>query len=672
MKTFLRFTLAVSLAIASYQLALSCFDYEDPTFDNHFKCVKELPSKDSQDLEESARFWASYAGLPYSDEIREAVDYMPEWQFEDEEPSNLLIATLRKQGKLEGLEFLRLNAELLSLQTAMSNWDYRKVTPADYEQLLRRIDALKVTGELNRRKTFLKMRCLFSLKDYNACLRLWDTFASKWEPSPLRSRVEGYVAGVYCRRKDYDKALPMFFELGDDGSIQYCVNRMLANTSIEQQYLKDPNAPILGYILEDYANYYYHAVSNEGWERGSENPIWTVVTDDAQKNIQLAERVVSEGKATDLQMWQAFAGYLQMMSGQANQAYQSFSKAEKLRGDDIIRQNIRAYKFAAALRMEPKIDGFEDYLLNELTYWKENDSDNSLHNIEMFPHLLEYVKTKGDDRLTYIAETAFSPEYDVLTRMDHAMNLDQVLAIKDYLHAAPASKFEALFIKYSSLNGNDARLDELIGTKYMRLGQFDKAAEYLARVPQDYIRYQGISNYLRMRTMPEYGFERSQRNEPDWEPELCNDNYKLEFCQRVLELQNTVAHTKGEARAKANLELAKWLFQASAAGDLWGMSEYSWSTWGPFRNELNDLSIACLLDAIQTTKDYSTLVECHFGLAANWAGEQSVLLWDEDKMTHVIQAEGTQLQGYKWLKQQTNRSHEVFEHCDWLKLYVMD
>lgn len=683
MKTFRRSILSLSLALAVCQPALPCWDYEDPTMYNHFRCVEPLPSIEESNLDESTRFWADYLGIGYSDELKWAVDGIALWQFDDEDTSNLLLTTLRQQQRTEGLEFLRLNLELEKLQSGQNSWDYKKVTPQDYEALLQRIDALKVSDKLTHRKTFLKMRCLYSLKDHQACMRLWDNFASKWEPSPLRNRMEGYVAGIYCRQKQFDKAIPLYFALGDDRSIGYCVSRMLGSTSIEAELRKDPNSPILGYILQDYANYYYHARKNDYWEPGSDNPIWTLVTNDARRNQELALRVVADGKAKDLQMWQSFVGFLQLTDGQAEAAYRSFEAAEKLRGGGVSGQYLRLYKFVAALQCEKKDRKFDKYLLDELHFWKDQDSPatqaqqevmSTLYTAEMLPHLMEYVASKGDDCLTYIAETAMDP---ILSKwkMDREMTVEQVIALKQYMERAPQSDLEIFMRSKSVLNDRDyCCFDEFIGTKLMRADRYEEAAEYLALVPQSYIRLQGTSDYLRSRIMPRTPFSRQQYRIPESNPELNNDNYKLDFCRSIVDLKAKSAASQGEEHAQAELELAKRLFQASPGGDLWGLSEYSWSSYGPHRNELSDQAIAHLQEALRTTESYGTQVECYYGLAAIEApqSEGSYVRYDAEAERWTVYAYGSQLQGYQWLRQQTKRSHPTFHRCDWLKLYVQE
>lgn len=671
MKTLKRFILAASVSMVLWQQATPCADYDDPGMYNHFNCVDDLPNYASKNISESAKFWARYVGKPNSEEIIEAATYLSHWSLEDEDTSNALLLELRAQGKTEALEYLKLNYDLLGLQEGGYGWDYQRATPADYEAILARIDALKVTGELARRKTFMKMRCLFSLKDYDACLRLWDNFASKWEPSPLRDRVKGYVAGVYYQRKQYDKAIPLFFELGDDVSIQVCVNHMLAATDIEQEYQRDANSPLLGYILQDYGNYFFHAKSNEYWTQGEENPIWTTVTNERNKVITLAERIVRENKTKEPQMWQAFVGFLQYMNGDYELAYQSFEKAEGMRGTSRIKEDVPHFKFLAALKKRNKPANFEHYMAQELETLATSDVFQVQRDLYI-PEVINYVNNKYHDyRLTFVMESALK-SYGVEDKMDRELTVDEVLGIQAYLNQKPGNELEAFAKRHTTLTGvSRDRIEEYLGTKYLRLGLYANAISHLEKVADSTLTYIGVTRYLCSRQMPD-GFDRVVYSDPEWDVEYPVQNKKLHFCQRALELQNTINSNIDETKAQAALQLAKMLFQASPSGDMWGISEYWWSSAGEMNNELSEQAVVYLQEAIKCTKDYNTLVECHYGLAAINLTQNNVLAYDSDRQDYVISAQGSQYEGYSWLRKQTKRTHPLYESCDWLKLYLAD
>ena len=439
------FILAVSLSVAALWPSSACVDYEDPSLYNLFACTPEMPSIDEKRLDESVQFWAKYLGITPDDGFRHAVSYMWESQFEEENiESNIFLNTLSKQGKTDALQLVRLNWELSDLiERATNSWSYQKTTPADYNALLAKIDALRLTGDLSRRKTFLKMRCLFALKDYDACLRLWDMFASKWEDSPLKQRAYGYVAGIYFRKGQFEKAMDIYFEQGDRGSIRKCVNRILEKSNIAEIYDKDPNAPILNHFLEDYANYFYHSAYDHTWHMydQKEYPIWSAVNNQRKDVLALAQRVVKEGKAKDLQMWQTFIGFVQFTSGEYDQAYSSFTQAEGMPGT-LLKDRLRIYKFISLLAAENKPTGFDEYLAKELehVFAIRHDGDKQdvkalvsmLLDYEIPTRLNTYLDERNDKALSILANLAIE-NYSKIYYYEEEMTSDIARNILSYV-----------------------------------------------------------------------------------------------------------------------------------------------------------------------------------------------------------------------------------------------
>ena len=120
--------------------------------------------------------------------------------FEDsEEPTtNLLITTLREQGKTDAIALLKINTELNELVESTQFWYYKKVTPEEYQQVLDKANALKVGKDLSKRLTFLKMRILARLNADDAMMRLWTDEASRWEPMLQVSISEKAITTRLC------------------------------------------------------------------------------------------------------------------------------------------------------------------------------------------------------------------------------------------------------------------------------------------------------------------------------------------------------------------------------------------------------------------------------------------------------------------------------------------
>ena len=677
---FRNFILTVSTCAATLWPSTACVDYEDPSFFNLFLCAPDMPDIDRSRQEESAEFWAKYLGVTNDDDFKYAVTNIYDWNFEEDNETNIFINALRSQGKTDALQLVRLNTDLAKLIEGRNRWDYNKTTPADYQKLLTRIDALRLTGELNRRKTFLKMRCLFALQDFDACLRLWDMFASKWEDSPLRRRAYGYVAGIYYRKGKFEEAMQIYFEQGDKGSIHQCVNRILQRSTLQEQYDKDPNAPILAHFLEDYANYFYHSTFDNFWrDNEKDNPIWSAVNRQREQVLALAERAVKEGKTQDPQMWQAFIGFVQLAHGDNDQAYQSLAKAETMK-KGVMADRIGIYKLAASLSMNQKPANYDDYLGKSLDKYLDiaddysrNDATrdivHSMMQYEINNRLNTYIEATKPGYVDYLNDMVFnySKRIYLLDRIHKTEDVRQLLTL---LQNGTNDVLTNTLLRHSELT-KDA-VNEYLGTLLMREGKYEEATAYLEQVSQQYIWNMGIMPYLFMREVPERLFTRKNFKEY-YDMEQVEGNPKLKFCRKVLDLQQQVASSKKEEKAQAAIDLANLLFQASEAGDMWAMSEYGWSSYGGHFNELDLQAIQYLHEAIAATKDPKLLTQAYFGLAATPASKNEISTIANTGIFFAAEDQPeefkTNIEGYRWLIKQKDRSNVIYQTCDWLKLY---
>lgn len=677
---FRNFILIVSVCTATLWPSTACVDYEDPSFFNLFLCAPDMPDIDRSRQEESAEFWAKYLGVTNDDDFKYAVTNIYDWNFEDDNETNIFINELRKQGKADALQLVRLNTDLAKLIDGRNRWDYNKTTPADYQKLLTRIDALRLTGELNRRKTFLKMRCLFALQDYDACLRLWDMFASKWEDSPLRRRAYGYVAGIYYRKGRFEEAMQIYFEQGDKGSIRQCVNHILQRSTLQEQYDKDPNAPILAHFLEDYANYFYHSTFDNFWrDYEKDNPIWSAVNRQREQVLALAERAVKEGKTKDPQMWQAFIGFMQLAHADNDLAYQSLTKAETMK-KGVMADRIGIYKLAASLRMNQKPANFDDYLgkaldenLSIADDYSRNDETrliiSQMFNYEIMIRLNEYLEANKPGHIDLLGDLVFTFAHH-LHILDRTHTTDDIRQLLALIQHGTNDVLTSTLLKHSEIT-EDA-VNEYLGTLLMREGKYAEAATYLEKVSQQFIWNQGIMPYLFMREVPEQLFTRKDYKEY-YDMEQVEGNPKLKFCRKVLDLQQQVSESKKDEKAQAAITLANLLFQASEAGDMWAMSEYGWSSYGGHFNELDLQAIQYLHEAIGATKDPKLLTQAYFGLAATPATKNEISTIANTGIFFAAEDQPeefkTNIEGYRWLIKQKDRSNVIYQTCDWLKLY---
>ncbi|MCR5394947.1 MAG: hypothetical protein K6E86_06110 [Bacteroidales bacterium] len=683
MKSWKGFILAVSLLLSQPMTVWACGYWDDHATYNLFRCVEPLPDAHAERLNESVQFWSGYTGIPVDDQdLRWDVSYLSLASFEAPE-NNRLLHHLTEHRDTQALAFLRLNTQLEHYQHAANSWDYEPVTPQQYEALLEQIEALQVPQALTERLVFLRLRCLFQLQRYDQCLALWNDVASHWADTPLRRRFEGYVAGVHFARGEYALATDMYFRLGDDESIGMCVNRLLNVSDAETEFRRDPNSLLLGYLLEDYANYYYHAVANDiVHQNASDYPLWHKVWSDSRRMEQFALRVAREDKVRDRKMWQAFAGFLQLVRGESRKAEATFAVAEQLPGNDIVHSLLRHYRLMAQLDTHRPDTEFDQYLGGEIRYYRRGRFGNALeesvlanlYSYELSNRITRYIRRKSNPVLPlFFAQSVYGDwRFNPVLEMSQCMTTEQVRQVREVVDTqqCPDSLIAALLPAVTVTTGC---VNEVLGTKLLREGRFAEAADFLSMVSQNYQNSLGIAPYLASRQLSSVPFRRKNYKYPT--ESVLRRNAKVEYCQQVLQLQQQISACSDQhQRHELQYRLADLYFQASPAGDLWAISEYAMSSTDSLCNGLNLLADTLIHQILSETTDVSMQTYCYYALAANPAsGAVPAFAYDfESSEFRLTASRGDALNAYSWLRQHRDNSHPVYKSCDWLGLYVTE
>ena len=673
--------------------AMACGgDYWGPDMCNHFSLVQPLDPAQTgvSDVDESVEFWYSYLGGTVSkDALKEAIKNAMPADYQDPANSeNALVAALYKKGDNNAIDYLRVNNKLYKLNTWMNSWDYERPTDDQYIKVINEIAALQTTDKLAERIVYLRMRALYCAKRYDEVETNWNNYASKWKESPLKRRARGYMGGVYYQRGQYAEAIEIFDANGDQRSINKCVSRLLDPDKLEAYYQQNKNSRAIGYVIQDYANYIFHAMTNGG----DGGDIWPQVRRDYDKMLAFAERVVKEKKVKDLAMWQDFVGFLYYSAHNDDKAYEAFCKVHKMKPTVKEKEFARYFKFLASFNAANRPDNFTDYLLAEtenlllmqnkqLTNEISTDDHLNVYEIcdfDLPTRLYKYCNSLGNEQAKMLVMSIFQ---DVFTLdddwclfynelIDHVWSADKVIEFYNKLQNPPAGdKLVAGLTKLSPADLTPA-VQELIGTKLMREGKFDKAIPYLKDVPESLLKSQGIAPYLNLRTVSKRDFERDDYDEMDSDNIKEYRNVKLEFCQLMEGMTQQLLTSKGDKLADVAYEMANLCFQASPAGDLWALSEYSWSSADIHYNNLNQMAIDLLHLAIRNTNDFNRLKRCYYGLAAVPQREQMKFYYNWDTQTYSLNAMGSELEGYEWLAKNLPRNDELRRTCDWLNAYI--
>lgn len=707
------FLVAVSLVTwLCVERAVACCggdDYYGPNADLFYMVAPmNFDDESSPDYKETVDFWHRYIRAAIKREkleeaIRElcADDFKPGTKTE-----NALLDILQRRKDYVAIKYLKYNNQLYDYTNTMT-WDYEKPSRAELTRLLNNIALLRPSVALQSRVVFLKMRCNYALANYDAVINIWKNQCSKWGDTPLRRRALGYVGGVYYQRKEYARALEIFDQLGDELSINRCVNRLINLDVLEGYCESNPNSVVLPYVMQEYANYLYHAKNHEVTD---DDKVWLGVLRDYDRMMALSERLLNDSRVKDKFIWQAFIGFLHFADHKDEAACQSFDKALQLGGTAEQRNLVSMLRFAASLGVVKKPVDYEGYFMQQLTEAKKIhdayiDAPYSektyekivspfetcvyyLFSYELAMRTANYCRSLGNEDALFVAYSIFGENPLSTSSEDDDWNF---LIFKTYVdEELSAQQLEQRLLSLKQKIGKDTMvdglmkladddllpaLDEMIGTKYMRLAQFAKAEPYLAKSTPQLLAAQAIAPYLNQRQMSPVPFARKHYDNKDGEVVSAPKNVKLQYCRDMMQRTSELASLHGDAYAEKAYQLANMYFQASPAGDLWALTHYWWSSSEDY-SEYNDFAIDLLHKAIAQTHNISLLKKCYFALASvpqkpredddYWTPKFD---YDSNLRTYVFNVKGSEKEGYDWLKSHRSDCGDLYSSCDWLKYY---
>ncbi len=376
-----------------------------------------------------------------------------------------------------------------------------------------------------------------------------------------------------------------------------------------------------------------------------------------------ALKVVEENRTDNPAMWQYTASFLTMLDGDTALASQYIRRAGGLKGTGFIKNNIKVLDIMIDALHDSYNATFEARILPKLKWLDQMITDNLEENIKtryneysdyssIFTNYSQYYYS---DMMRKIALSVMSPRYqqkgetikammltgmasermriatdyrkvqpsvgdkhywnsdfytDIFIMMD-TLSVEDVVAYSSRLYRGKKSAFER-FLSDRCYKNSDY-FNEIIGTKYMRVERFDKAAEYLTKVSQGYDATLNIYTYFRYDPFKDVFF-RFPSEEPI-------DNYKLDFANYMLDLQKIIRETRSnELRANASYQYGLGMQQALTncwalfrykVGSAYNLGADNFDTWSkPLFKSLDEH----VVNAIQLTQYESfygwTLMQC--------------------------------------------------------------
>lgn len=596
MKKF--FILSV-LVVAGVAQALACGPWSRPNY-YMFHVYDDGLFTDPSDEEavptEADKFWIDYTGgkATVGDVNNLSWVDLDKWNKSDNEIVKAIIAKNDYEAEIYVKRLVRYLKNCDKLNEG--SWYYpdeNELAEIKKEMEGLRTQAMGYQGtRFKSQYALLVMRTNMVLKNYGENLDYWRNVASKLPKSAYTDRMRGIYANALCNTGGEDEARRIYAELGDTRSMEWMLRKKRNLAGIKEEYARDPKSPMIPYLVEDFVNNAQETMDADGdaeWVKTVGRR--AIYAQEVKDFISFAEGVAKKKNCPDGMMWLSAAGLLKYYLGDKQGGLTALENSLKLKGNDRMKNNahwcLTLVKCASLTKFDKAAEG---WLAGEME-WLEMMGRHNMYAKNATSRIADeaLMPLFKNDKLRTMEVLTWLDDNDVSNWSgDRSYTFDQCTSddLEQYythLQSGNLSRFD-----FVATRGSDkidkTQYSDLMGTKLIREGKFEKAIPYLEQVPLSYICNQGIARYMSYR---DYNTERwFKRQIVDYDDDRygyqdsynVTENQKLTYCREVVALQNQLEKATGEKAYQIEYQLANLYFQAGHDGDCWYLSNYSWSS----------------------------------------------------------------------------------------------
>ena len=451
----------------------------------------------------------------------------------------------------------------------------------------------KLSTRLRSEHGLLYMRDNMVLGNHADNVKFWDETASQYINSVYKDMMYNIYAGALYKTGRTDEGVDIFVEQGDYRSLMTIYYKRRSYAAINEVYNANPKARVLPFLLQDFVNNAQEADDAGKYESfGGKLFIRDITKAEAQQMIGLCKRAVSEQKTDAPAMWQTAQAWLEYMFADKKQALKDIQKAVTMEGSDRIKDCARVIRIYIDASMRKQDTDFDNWAGTEM-HWLYNKGNRA--NPKPVTNYFER-SSYYDNAFERIVQQVMADKYQA-THPEVTMALYKVQGFygcEAYLDTTTIANVQKY---YAYLNGAantemdrflknairqqpqqdeadaDNEYNDLIGTKYLRLCQWDKAIEWLSKVPVAFYQKKGYSFYAALRrTNVEPWIERQFLRDAEYYSEgarKLRENPKLVFAKQMQQLEYGMNMLQGKSRYQRCYDLAVRYAQANFSGDCW-------------------------------------------------------------------------------------------------------
>ena len=543
----------------------------------------------------------------------------------------------------------------------------------------------KLKTRLRSQHALLVMRCNMLLGEHAANVTFWNTTASVLINSVYRDMMRNIYAGALYKTGSEEVAGKIFAEQGDWESLMTQYYKRRSYAAIREVYLSEPDSPVLPFLLKDFVNNAQEAIDAGGQEDviGGKLFIRNITKQEAQQMCKFCQQVVREGQTDVPVMWQSAKAWIEYLFGDRQQAVSDITKAATMEGTQRMKDNARVLKFYITASQMAAGKALDDYVASELAWLEEkgktgNESDEyiggNFFRSAMGRITHQVLMTRYADqpiRLLAIEKATESPEHAYYA---DTMKVEDLIKFITYAETPAENALDSYLKKRVTADRN--AMNDLVGTKYMRLCQWGEAMTWLQKVPLSFYREQGYASYAAFRKFSvEPWVTRQWDTEEDGERKrVLVTNPKLAFIRDMQRLEGSEKVLTGQALLQCYYDQAVRYAQASYTGDCWYVMRESKSVYDSVRCNETDLAqkAATLLRKASAATDFTLKEKSLFGLCYVYLNQSRWYedVWNETTYEYDRKAvrESTQWSAFAALadfeRQNATRTSRYVSRCD--------
>ena len=466
-------------------------------------------------------------------------------------------------------------------QRKLYEWNYP--TKEDIASSNRTLQAVrtyasgKLKSKLRSQHALLYMRCNMLLGKHEENITFWEQTASQFIETVYKDMMKNIYAGALYKTGQEEKAGELFAEMGDYNSLMTIYYKKRSYSAIQREYSQNPNSKVLPFLMQDFVNNAQEADdairSNAGdysVSFGGKLFIRDISNKEAKQMITLCEQALHEGKSETPVLWKTAKAWLEYMFGSKQQAQSDIAEAIHMKGTERMQNAARVIRIFIESAMAPKNQDFDDWLEPELQWLKQMGKDDGFYNNAADRITHQILAKRYEDRpiaaiglLKAVGSYQYSEYIDTM----------KVQGLEQFFYFTLKTPKTALdkYIK-EQINPEQFVLEDLIGTKYMRLCQWDKAIQWLENIPSTYYDKRGYAVYAANRRYNLGPWIKRQwlSDDIDYGKEWkLGVNPKLVYAREMQKMEGDLNVLTGEALKKQYYELAVRYAQASFTGDCW-------------------------------------------------------------------------------------------------------